>query len=330
MNGRMQNEMMINKKIEIRLESLPQYVSGWHTNMMASRKTARTRDEYVRTIERLLRSIDQDVKNITPKEITRESVINYFLSVQTKEKYGEIVYTSDSYQSAVWFCINNFLNYLESVNLIDKNYIKEIDKPVNRDLDRINEHRVQLTGDDFKKILKEIDNENDQWLRTRNKAIILLFMNTGMRKTALMTITLEDVSMKDNELSIIDKGNKRHTYTLNEQTRHAMALWLGFRSFLFKGDIPSDDHLFISSNGTILSRRALDNIVAKYTKKALGTPLSPHKLRAGFCSILYDQTHDIEFVRRAVGHANVATTQRYIVTNGTEKKKAAEIMGSLL
>ncbi|MEE3416989.1 MAG: site-specific integrase, partial [Prevotella sp.] len=58
--------------------------------------------------------------------------------------------------------------------------------------------------------------------------------------------------------------------------------------------------------------------------------LSPHKLRSGFCSIMYSKTHDIEFVRRAVGHSNVATTQRYIVTNKDEKKKSAEIMESIL
>ena len=79
-----------------------------------------------------------------------------------------------------------------------------------------------------------------------------------------------------------------------------------------------------------MSASTIKYLVYKYTERALGKALSPHKLRAGYCSILYNQTHDIEFVRRAVGHANVATTQRYIVTNGSEKKKVAEIMGSLL
>ena len=76
--------------------------------------------------------------------------------------------------------------------------------------------------------------------------------------------------------------------------------------------------------------KTLTEIVQKYTGRALGKPLSPHKLRAGYCSILYNKTHDAEFVRRAVGHANVATTQRYIVTKGNERKKAAEIMASIL
>ena len=68
----------------------------------------------------------------------------------------------------------------------------------------------------------------------------------------------------------------------------------------------------------------------KYTKKALGKAMSPNKLRAGFCSILYDETHDIEFVRKVVGHAKIETTQRYIATKGSEKKNAAAIMDKLL
>ena len=54
--------------------------------------------------------------------------------------------------------------------------------------------------------------------------------------------------------------------------------------------------------------------------------LSPHKIRGGDVSILYKETGDAEFCRRAVGHSNIATTQRYITTGGEEKKRAAEIM----
>jgi integrase/recombinase XerD len=92
----------------------------------------------------------------------------------------------------------------------------------------------------------------------------------------------------------------------------------------------NDNHLFLSDRGCRISETAIDTIVHKYTKAAIGKPLSPHKLRAGFCSVLYEQTGDIEFVRRAVGHSSAATTQRYIVTNGDERKRASEIIGNLI
>ena len=73
-----------------------------------------------------------------------------------------------------------------------------------------------------------------------------------------------------------------------------------------------------------MGAKTISDVVEKYAG------VSPHKLRSGFCSILYKKTGDIEFVRRAVGHANSATTARYIVTNGEEKQNAAEIMGSII
>ena len=54
--------------------------------------------------------------------------------------------------------------------------------------------------------------------------------------------------------------------------------------------------------------------------------VSPHKIRAGVASILYEETKDIEFVRRAIGHTNVATTQRYIRTENKEREKASKLL----
>ena len=70
-------------------------------------------------------------------------------------------------------------------------------------------------------------------------------------------------------------------------------------------------------------------LVDKYAYKALGYHISPHKLRSGLASILYEEKHDIEFVRRVIGHSNVATTQRYIVTNNAEREETANIMGNI-
>ena len=78
-----------------------------------------------------------------------------------------------------------------------------------------------------------------------------------------------------------------------------------------------------------MSIESVKEVVERCTKNALGKKLSPHKLRAGFCSILYKETHDIEFVRRAVGHSDIKTTQRYISVDDTERRKASTIMNNI-
>lgn len=328
MDGRVQGEMKIQGKTERLLIGMPDFVYSWYTNLKASRKTAATCYDFVCKICNFIHFVNKNASKVKVSDINERNVTEFFLSIQTKNVDGHMEFTSDSYQGSVWTCLNNFLDYLVKREMIERNYIKMIDRPKNKDLDRINEHRTLLTENNFREILTRIDDEMNLFKRNRDRAIMMIFMTTGMRKTALINIMKDDIDFDNATLSIIDKGNKMHTYVLNDETLSAIEEWLDVRYKYAKGS--DDDHLFISNRGSMMGDRTVVDLVEKYTKAAIGKSLSPHKLRAGYCSILYDKTHDAEFVRRAVGHANVATTQRYIVTKGNERKKAAEIMASIL
>lgn len=333
MNGRIQSEMKIEKTNDVRVKKMPSFVEGWYANMKASRKTAATCRDYLRKIHNFLEFLNKDVVNVKPSDITEEAVTNYFLSIQTKEIDGEISYTSDSYQCSIWCCMDSFLKYLHRNNLISDNFIRNIDKPKNKDLYRINENRILLNEKDFKSILNTIKSEKDDVIQKRDYALILLFMNTGLRRTAMSTVMINDFNLDERMLRVIDKGNKRHEYILNNDVIEAINEWLIVRDkLLYRINKKAKDngYLFVSEVGNGISGDTISYTVEKYTKHAFGKSISPHKLRAGYCSILYNKTHDIEFVRRAVGHSNVSTTQRYIVTAGEEKRRAAEIMGSIL
>ena len=321
-NGRLINEEKIDQKTNEILSTLPEYVSRWHLNLKASRKTAATRKEYVSKIALFLKYINKVPGLVQLDEINETNVTEYFLSTQVRNGAP----TSDSYQCAVWSCLNSFFEYLKTHDLITENFMSYIKRPTNRDLDRINEKRVMLTKRDLKKIISAINDERDDIRRIRDMAVIKLFINTGMRETALISIMLDDVNLETRTLTVIDKGNKRHVYDLNDGMCECIQNWLSVR---WEYNNNNDDHLFLSERGNGLAVRTVIDLVSKYCERALGKKLSPHKLRSAFCSILYKETGDIEFVRRAVGHSNVATTQRYIVTNGSERKRAAEIMASI-
>lgn len=146
-----------------------------------------------------------------------------------------------------------------------------------------------------------------------------------MRETALCEINVDDLDLLERKLTIVDKGNKQHIYTLNDSMKDLLNEWLGYR----KRINTESDSLFITASGKRITASTIYKLVEKYSKEALGYSIIPHKLRSGYCSILYNVTGDAEFVRRAVGHSNISTTQRYIVTNNKEREKASEIMASL-
>lgn len=327
MNGRLTKELQIEETINRKLATMPDYVRAWNMNLKASRKSAATRKDYVYKVHNFLTSVNPDSLAVKPSDITEGAVTRYFTSVQTKTANGNTVYTSDSYQQTVWSCLYSFLDFLQKRGTISENYMKMIDRPKNHDLERINEHRILLDANDFRRVLTCVDDETNLCRRNRDRAILILFMNTGMRKSALANIMLEDVDFESGHLTIIDKGNKRHVYVLNDAVTAALKEWIAVRDEFAKGK--GDEHLFVSDHGNAMGSTTMYDVVGKYTKRALGKRISPHKLRSGYCSILYNATGDIEFVRRAVGHANAATTQRYIVTNGSEKQKASEIMAGV-
>lgn len=338
MTGRLEHEIKIDQNIQKKLDSAPAYITDWYYNLKASGVTASSCQNYIEKTLRFLSSLENGTEL---EKITLEEVQKYFISIQRKETPNGLVYTSDSYRQNIWCSLNSFFEYLYNTHKINENYMKCINKPKNRDLARINESRVLLTKDDFKKLIEVAENgvayderaifgdytaKKFDHVYSRDKAIMLLFLTTGMRKTALSEINIEDLDMRERTIRVIDKGDKLHVYNLSTQTHEALRLWLMDRNEIK----PSSDALFVTEEGNRLHPNTIVKAIARYSEAALGYKISPHKLRAGFCSVLYEETKDIEFVRRAVGHSNIATTQRYIVTKGDERKRASKIIDNLL
>jgi len=334
MQGRIANDIKIETAISEMLKELPDFVNEWYHNLRASSKQMSTCRDFLTKIRKFLLYINTDIKHIQPNDITYNITAEYFISIQTKKKDNIISYTSDSYQQGIWSCLNNFMKFLVKRNYISENHMELISKPKNKDLDRINKDRILLTKYDFNDIIAAIKNgvgtekakSFQTHTRERDLAIMLIFMNTGMRKSALSSIDIDDINFNQNTLSIIDKGEKIHIYYLNSKTMAAITDWIAIRRTINS----SSNALFITKEGNRLSGNAIYKLVDKYCEDALGYHISPHKLRAGFCSILYKETGNLEFVRRAVGHSNIQTTQRYIVTENNEREVASDIINSII
>lgn len=330
MNGRLEQEQRSNQKAERVLIKLPSYVKDWYYSLLASDISPASCYAYVNIVKRFYIYLSTAGKN-NVKQLTQEDLDKYFISIRTRKDKNGVRRTSDSFQLTIWFALRSFFDFLLRRGYVTTNFIEQIHKPKNRDIDRINKERKLLTKDDFTKIMDVV--EADWNGRDLNSLIFSLFMCTGMRLSALVAINEEDIDLDKRILRVMDKGDKIHEYYISDDLKEYIEEYRHFKSrdmMLREITQYNKDALFIDSDGKRLSTKSVYNIVKKYTERAIGYGVSPHKLRAGFCSILYEQTHDAEFVRRAVGHSNLATTQRYIVTDGKEKQKAVGIIGNIL
>lgn len=330
MSNRFARGIQINEKTEKILNSLPEIVWDWYYNLSASNRSPRTCQEYVRTIKLFYEYCEDN--GIHGCEALTESILTkYMIKTQTKQnKYGEYEPTSCSYRKTVWSVLNSFVSYLHKRHLIECNFMENVARPRNED----DVKRYYLTETDFMKILKCVKDDKDRLSNTqmgmvsnRNILIFMIFMATGMRRTALSDIDISDIDIGSMTLTIVDKGSVEHKYYLDNSVMEVFFEWMEDRETILDGE--KSEALFITLQKQRLSDKTIYDIVKKYTGKALGYSISPHKLRAGFCTILYDKTKDIKFVSKAVGHKDVGTTQIYVQTDNKDQVRAAKMMGGL-
>ena len=331
MNGRLEHKIRNEKLIDGMLQELPECVSQYYFSRSSS-KESKGSMEYIKKIRAFLNFLSNDPKTVDVAQITENDVSKYLHSIeQTTDKDGNMRETTFSYRKQIHSILNSFFCYLKKRKMINENPMDCIERPVAKDVVK----RISLDAFDVNFLLECIDggagtkrskNRQENW-KARDKAIIVLLAMTGMRETALTEINIDDLDFFKGTITVIDKRHKTHIYKMNEAIRNALVDWIEDRESKLLDQ--QTNALFISNQRKRIGEKTVAHIVEKYSLEGLGYKISPHKLRAAFCTILYDKTGDIEFVRRAVGHSSIETTQRYIADNDTAKDEAASIMGEI-
>lgn len=311
MTGRQENENRIAQAISNLLKETPKELQVWNNLMFASGLTAVTRRDRIQKVKAFL-------NGRTPAALTRNDLISYFMELRTKD-------LTDTYRTSVWYTLSSFCSYLADEGITPTNYMEGIKRSKNHDQRR----PITVTAKNMINVKVNADADKDRYqyaggvtLHERDTLIVAILIETGLRETALTSIDIDDINTDDNSIEVIEKGNVPRTIYLSDNTVTILNKWLKDREHLLASRQKATGALFVSRDGDRISHDVVRYVVRKYS----GGKLNPHGLRSGYCSVLYDQTHDIEFVRRAVGHAYASTTQRYVRTDGKEGKKGMEII----
>lgn len=158
----------------------------------------------------------------------------------------------------------------------------------------------------------------------RSRAMISVIHSTGVRFKELIQITCTDI--ENGFAVILGKGNKERTIWFDPSCTKICKDYInGKRARIIKTTGVETDLLFISDRGNLISRQSFDKSLKLYANKTglyWGNEMSPHKIRHGFVTDSLDDGIPIQIVRDAVGHANIATTNRYAHTNKNAIKDA--------
>ena len=174
-----------------------------------------------------------------------------------------------------------------------------------------------LTMDQSAALLRAVSGQNEK----RDYAILMLFLNCGIRRSELVGLNLTDVY--EDRIRVVGKGNKERFVYFGTACRKAIDAYLPERNKMVLTD---NRALFGSRNGNRISVDAVHRLVKKALLQAGldSTQFSAHKLRHTAATMMLSGGVDVKTVQEVLGHENLNTTQIYTHIESTELKLAAE------
>lgn len=144
----------------------------------------------------------------------------------------------------------------------------------------------------------------DDFIGARDRAMLHLMYASGLRVSELCGLNIGDVS--DDFIRVKGKGGKERIVPVAPVAVQELDYYLV--NFRKEGDGP----IFITQRGTRLSRIGVWERVKYYAEKiGLNKSISPHTLRHSFATHLLENGADLRIIQELLGHANIATTDRY-------------------
>jgi integrase/recombinase XerD len=169
----------------------------------------------------------------------------------------------------------------------------------------------------------------------RDRALLEVLYGTGARVSEVVGLNLGSVSdaLESNGLPLIrvlGKGDKERVVPLGQLARLALADWLsgeGRRLFEPKQWRRRSDAeaVFLNVRGGRLTRVGAFGVVKKYAARVgLEARVSPHVLRHSCATHMLSRGADVRVVQELLGHASIATTQRYTKVSPEHLRRAYE------
>lgn len=209
--------------------------------------------------------------------------------------------------------IKSFYKYLTvRTKLLTVNPVKDVEFPkIRKSLPKY------LTLEESRRLLSSVRGVNEK----RDYAILMFFLNCGIRRSELVGLNLSDVY--EDRIRVTGKGNKERIVYFGSACKAAIDAYLPERN---KKVLSDNRALFGSRDNNRISVTAVHRLVKKHMLAAGLDPsqYSAHKLRHTAATLMVSNGVDIKTVQEVLGHEHLNTTEIYTHIENTELKIAAE------
>ena len=207
--------------------------------------------------------------------------------------------------------LRTYCKYLISLGELDANPLDRVLKP------KLNK-RVPAFVEEAKmnQLLDDYD-FGDDFEGIRNRLILDLLYQTGMRRSELLGLTTRSVNLSGKSIKVKGKREKERIIPISDGMINSIEQYLLVREPLVKD--PDIEAMFVTAKGYPVYDKLVYRIVNSYL--SLVTTLdkkSPHVLRHTFATHMLNSGADLNAIKELLGHANLSATQVY--THNTFKK----------
>lgn len=251
---------------------------------------------YKKDLEDLLLFISETEGTEDLKKVDKKIIRNFIVSLSEKKIQKRSINRKLS-------SLRSFYLYLLKIGEIKVSPLETIPS-----LKFYAEKQIPISEEEMKNLGEILESESENSLE---KLIVETLYQTGMRKSELCNILLEQVDFSKSEIFVKGKGNKQRVVPVSENLLKQMREYIAIR----KPNEDSGIYFFVRENGKKLSEKFVYSVVNRYLSLiTLKKKKSPHILRHSFATHVLNNGAEISKVKKILGHSSLASTQVY--TNG--------------
>jgi integrase/recombinase XerC len=231
-----------------------------------------------------------------PGEVTPNHIRIFLLLLHNRIKASSV---HDYYG-----CVNRFFNWLVEENILEHSPMERMHPP------RVPKQVIQpFSLDDIKRMLVVLG--DDSFRGYRNRALILTFLDTGLRLSELASIMLSDIDFDNGIVKVMGKGRKERFVRVGKETQKAILRYLLQR----KDKLP---YLWVAENGEPIKARGIQSLIKRLGKRAGITDArcSPHTFRHTFAIICLRNGIGEFNLQCLLGHTTLQMTRKYAQSLG--------------
>lgn len=244
------------------------------------------------------------------ERVTKADVAQFISSLQSRQTIwggdrfhkeqarGLSIYTIHGYVRA----LSTFFRWAAREKLIPANPMEGLPRPkLPKSI------KPRFDESDIKRLLATCAKASPA-LAARNRAIILLLLDSGLRASELVTLRLDYLDPELRRAHVTGKGMKDRYVPIGNRTKQALWMYVNRH----RPQPLRENYVFLGPKGFPLTANKLAHILTKLGERGGIKPCNPHRFRHTMARLYLRNGGDVMSLQQILGHEDLATTRIYV------------------